>query len=224
MTPSLGSVYKGEISEFPEVRGYVIFRKPDDIRIIGLDPVIHSRAFDMVSTGQEFRLSIPSKNLFIEGRNDAPATSKNKMENLRPVAFLHAMLIYPPDPAKEVAILEDDTDEEHALITLLILHTEPPPIRLDRAIYFDRLNLQIVRQKSFDAYGLTESDVRYSDWQNYSGVSFPTTIDINRPEDGYGVVMKMVKMEMNANVTDDKFVLAQPEGSHLRLIGVPAAK
>lgn len=125
MTPSLGSVYKGAISEFPAVRGYVVFRKPDSIRIIGLDPVIHSRAFDMVSTGQDFHLSLSSKSLFIEGRNDAPAVSKNKLENLRPVAFLRSMLIYPPDTDTELPVLVDDTDEEHALYILLILRNLP---------------------------------------------------------------------------------------------------
>src|SRR5208337_2193436 len=30
MTPSLGSVYKGEITEYKDVRGYILFRKPTD--------------------------------------------------------------------------------------------------------------------------------------------------------------------------------------------------
>jgi outer membrane lipoprotein-sorting protein len=221
MTPSLGSVYKGEINEFPSVRGYVIFRKPDDIRIIGLDPVIHSRAFDMVSTGKDFHLSLPSKSLFIEGRNDIPANSKNKLENLRPAAFLQAMLILPPDPATEMAVIEDDTDEEHAFFVLLILRKQPDPILIDRAVYFDRLTLQIVRQKAFDANGLTVSDTRYSNWKNFNGVSFPSSIDINRPEDGYGVVMQLVNMKMNNEVPDDKFELKKPEGAQLKVIGAP---
>lgn len=223
MTPSLGSVYKGEINEFPSVRGYVIFRKPDKIRIIGLDPVIHSRAFDMVSTGMDFHVSLPSKSLFIEGRNDSPANSKNKIENLRPEAFLQAMLILPPDPAAEVPVLEDDTDEEHAFYVLLILRKEPA-LLVARAVYFDRLTLQIVRQKAFDASGLTVSDTRYSTWKNFNGVTFPSSIDINRPEDGYGVVMQLVNMKMNNEVTDDKFALTKPEGAQLKVIGQPAAK
>jgi outer membrane lipoprotein-sorting protein len=223
MTPSLGSVYKGEISEFPSVRGYVIFRKPDDIRIIGLDPVIHSRAFDMVSMGQDFHLSLPSKGLFIEGRNDTPANSKDKVENLRPAAFLQAMLIQPPDPATEVAVIEDDTDEEHAFFVLLILRKEPT-LLVNRAVYFDRLTLQIVRQKAFDVNGLTVSDTRYSTWKIFNGVAFPTSIDINRPGDGYGVVMQLVNMKMNNEVGDDKFVLTKPEGAQLKVLGQPAAK
>src|SRR5467141_3751784 len=35
MTPSVGSVYKGQITEIKDVRAFVLFRKPSDIRIIG---------------------------------------------------------------------------------------------------------------------------------------------------------------------------------------------
>lgn len=228
MTPALGSVYKGEITEFPSVSGHVIFRKPEEIRILGLDPVIHSKAFDMVSMGPEFRLLLPSKNRFIEGRNDTPPASKNKIENLRPAAFLEAMLIYPPHPETEMPILEDDTDEEHALYILLILRKEKDQLWLHRSIYFNRLTLEIVQQKIFDIGSLTVSDTRYSGWSNHDGVSFPATIDINRPQDGYGVVMKLVNMKMNAAVTEDKFVLTRPEGTQLQVLGEvgsnPAAK
>ncbi len=219
MTPSLGSVYKGEITEFAGVRGFVLFRKPDEMRIIGLDPVIHTRAFDMVSMGQDFKVLLPSKNRFIEGRNDAPAVSKNKLENLRPIAFLQAMLILPPDPATEVAVLEDDTDEEHALYILLILNKQNDRLVVARAITFDRLTLEIVRQKIFDAAAVTISDTRYSGWQMFDGISFPSSIDINRPQDGYGVVMTVTKMQMNLDLAADKFELARPEGTQLQVIG-----
>lgn len=223
MTPALGSVYKGEITEFPNVRGYVIFKKPDNIRIIGLDPVIRTKAFDMVSTGRDFKLLLPSKSRFFEGRNDVPPASRNKLENLRPSAFLQAMLIFPPNGPDEMPLLEDDTDEDHAFYILLILKKQSDQLWLTRSIYFDRLTLQIVRQKTFDLAGLTISDTRYSDWQNYDNVAFPSNIDINRPLDGYGVVMKLVKMLMNNEVTADKFTLTQPEGTQLQVLGAPAA-
>src|SRR5438477_8780438 len=49
MAPSIGSVYKGEITDIKDVRAYVLFRKPAEVRIIGLLPVVRSKAFDMVS-------------------------------------------------------------------------------------------------------------------------------------------------------------------------------
>lgn len=221
MTPALGSVYKGEITEFPDVRGYVLFEKPDKIRIIGLDPVIRTKAFDMVSVGSEFKLLLPSKNRFIVGRNDAPANSKNKMENLRPDAFLHAILIYPPNNETELPLLEDDTDEEHSFYILLILSRQNDQLTLARAIYFDRLTLNIVRQKGFDRDGSTVSDTRYSDWKTYNNVAFPDTIDINRPLDGYGVVMKTVKVVINGEIKPEQFELNQPDNTKLQVIGEP---
>lgn len=222
MTPAVGSVYKGDITEFAGVRGYVLFLKPDHIRIIGLDPVIHSKAFDMVSLGADFRLLLPSKNRFILGKNDTPATSPNKLENLRPAAFLQAMLVHPPDSKNEMTVLEDDTDEEHALYILLILKKDGDTLWLHRSIYFDRLTLDIVQQKTFDAKTTTVSDTRYSGFQAYGGVHFPSTIDINRPQDGYGVVMKMVELKMNTEIAQDKFELVRPEGTQLHVVGQTA--
>src|ERR1700683_5603605 len=42
MTPSTGSVYKGEITEYRDIRGYILFRSPESIRIIGQYPVVRS--------------------------------------------------------------------------------------------------------------------------------------------------------------------------------------
>jgi len=49
------------------------------------------------------------------------------------------------------------------------------------------------------------------------------TREINRPQDEYGVVIDIVKMEINKGVTDDKFVLEQPPGTTLRVLGQPPA-
>src|SRR3954447_18274491 len=56
LVPALGSANKGRITEYKDVRAYILFRKPADIRIIGLYPVVRNKAFDMVSDGSQFRL------------------------------------------------------------------------------------------------------------------------------------------------------------------------
>jgi outer membrane lipoprotein-sorting protein len=220
MTPALGSVYKGEITEYKDIRAYVLIRKPTDIRIIGLAPVVRSKVFDMVSTGQDFQILLPAENRFIKGRNDAPPVSKNSLENLRPEAFLEAMLVPPPDLSVETALLIDATDEENALyILVLVGKTAEGKLTIDRTIFFDRTTLFVVRQKRYNDAGETLSDTRYRDFKVYGKTNFPSTIDINRPKDGYGVVIGMVKLEMNVNLTDDKFVLTRPEGTELKTIG-----
>lgn len=224
MTPSVGSVYKGKINEsIVEVRSFVLFRKSDTIRIQGQAPVVFTKVFDMVSNGTDFKLYLTSKNLFFEGSAKEPATpSTNALENLRPDAFLSAMLIRPLDPATENSILEDDTDEDTALYKLHFLRTgrDGKPL-LARSVWFDRLDLSIVRQKAFNEKGEIVSDTRYTKWQPYNAVMFPSHIDLNRYVDGYGVTMDILEMQMNKALTDEQFVLNQPEGSTLRIIGAP---
>ncbi len=87
MTPALGSAEKNKITEYKDVRAYILFRKPEDIRIVGLYPVVRNKPFDMVSTGPGFKLYIAPKNRFVVGPNEVTRPSENKLENLRPRAF-----------------------------------------------------------------------------------------------------------------------------------------
>jgi outer membrane lipoprotein-sorting protein len=221
MTPSIGSVYTSAITEIKDVRAHILFRKPAEIRILGQYPVVRTTAFDMVSNGASFKVLLVAKNLFVEGANSAPANSKNKFENLRPQAFLSSMLIQPANPAVETPSLVDATDEDNALYILYFIRkaANGDPGGIVRGDWFDRIDLSIVRQTVYDESGALVSDTRYSKWQPYQGVMFPARIDINRPKDGYGVILDMTEMQMNVNLTDDKFILNQPEGSQLQLIG-----
>jgi outer membrane lipoprotein-sorting protein len=95
MTPALGTTEKSQITEYKDVRGFIVFRKPADIRIIGLYPVVRNTAFDMVSDGSDFKLYVPARNRFLIGRNEIDRPSPNKLENLRPRPFLEALLVQP---------------------------------------------------------------------------------------------------------------------------------
>ncbi len=220
LTASSGGVYEGQTKDYIAVSAHILFRKPDDIRIQASKPVIGTPLFDMASDETSFRFYNAVSNQFIEGLNDAPATSINKMENLRPKAFLSSMLMRPWDPATESVMLKDDTTEDDALYRLefSLKGQNGSPIP-GREIWFDRLDLSnIVRQKVYDDLGNIVSDTSYSGWKSFNGVSFPTHIDIARPKDSYGVVIDITAMDMNKELTDAQFTLTQPEGSTLKEI------
>ena len=222
MTPSTGSVYKGQINEIVDVRAIILFRKPSDIRIQAQTPVVRTPALDMVSNATDFRMFINSRNLFIEGSNSAPTNSKNKYENLRPAAFLSSMLIQPTDFGSEIPVLMDLTDEDNALYMLMFMRKMADgDLRVGRTVWFDRLDLSIVRQMVYDVEGSETSDTHYAKWTPYNGVLFPSHIDIQRPKDEYGIVLDVEAMQMNKALTDAQFVLTQPEGSTLQEIGAP---
>jgi outer membrane lipoprotein-sorting protein len=219
MTPALGSAEKSKITEYKDVRGFVLFRQPADIRIIGLFPVVRNKAFDMVSDAEVFRLHIPARNRFVTGRNEIIAPSANRIENLRPQHFLEALLVRPPGEDEE-AVLQNLTDEETAHYILHLLTRAPDgKLRPSRSIWFERGGLTITRQLVFDAAGDILSDARYKDWRNWDGVSFPRDVEINRPRDEYAVVLKVVKMDINQGLADNQFVLEQPAGATLQVLG-----
>jgi outer membrane lipoprotein-sorting protein len=130
------------------------------------------------------------------------------------------MLIRPWDRATETVMLKDHTDEDNALYLLEfnLKGKDGNPIP-GREIWFDREDLSIVRQITYDDLGNIVSDTSYSEWRTYNGVSFPAHIDLNRRIDGYGVAIEITKMEMNKELTNQQFVLAQPDGYKVQEIG-----
>jgi len=224
MVPALGTAEKNHITEYKDVRAYILFRKPGFIRIIGLYPVVRSKAFDMTSDGAAFKLYVPSRNAFVMGKNDIVQPSPNKLENLRPQHFVDALLVRPVDLKTERVLLENLTDEDQATYILHVIHEQNQQLRLLRTVWFNRTNLHISRQLIFDDKGNILTDARYSEWKLYDNVPFPKHIEINRPQDEYGVVIDLVKMDINKGVSDDKFVLEQPAGTTLRTVGETPAQ
>ena len=220
MVPALGSTEKSKITEYKDILAYIIFLKPADIRLIGLYPVVRTKAFDMVSTGDAFKLYVPSRNRFLVGRNEIVQPSANKLENLRPKHFLDALLVQPVDTKTEKVLLENFTDEDDAFYILHVVHENGNgQLILARSIWFGRENLLLARQIIFDPDGNILTDARYSDWKAFDNVPFPRHIEINRPRDEYAVVIDIVKMDINKGVTTDKFTLEQPEGTILQVVG-----
>jgi outer membrane lipoprotein-sorting protein len=220
MVPALGSAEKSKITEYKDVRAFILFRKPGDIRLIGLYPVVRNKAFDMVSDGTNFKLYVPARNRFLVGRNEIDQPSENKLENLRPQHFLEALLVRPIDANRDKLLLENFTDEDNAFYVLHVIHVNGGgQLQLDRTIWFNRYNLTMARQLIFDAAGNILTDARYTEWRPYDNVAFPKHIEINRPRDEYAVVIDIVKMDINKGVSEDKFVLDQPEGTTLQVVG-----
>src|SRR3954454_3672083 len=222
MVPALGTTEKSKITEYKDVRAYVLFHGPSDIRLIGLYPVVRAKAFDMVSNGLDFKLYVPSRNRFLIGKNEIEQPSSNKLENLRPQHFLDAMMVRPIDLKTEKVLLMNLTDEDNAFYIIPVVHENGNgQLQLSRSIWFNRYNLSIARQFIFDENGNILTDARYTDWKSYDNVPFPKHIEINRPKDEYAVVIDVVKMDINKGVSQDKFALAQPEGSTLQVLGQP---
>jgi len=227
---STGGVKKGKVTDYTEIRGYVLVRKPSMLRMIGLFPVVRNRAFDMVSDGQDFKLWLPTKNRFMVGKNEIEKPSPKPLENLRPQHIYDALLLREIDPKTEVAVLEQGTKEvldpktkkpveEPTYIINVIRRDGGEEWFLSRKVIFDRHDLLPHRQIVYDRAGNVATDATYDDFKLYNNLNFPSVIKISRPQEEYEVTLKIVKMELNKPLKDDQFALKQPEGSQLVHVG-----
>src|ERR1700744_486424 len=58
---SVGGAHKGKETDYTSVPGYIVFGKPQMLRVLGLVPVLRTHAFDLASDGQAFTLLIPPR-------------------------------------------------------------------------------------------------------------------------------------------------------------------
>lgn len=224
-----GGTKKGKVTDYQEVRGYVLLRKPGNLRMTGLVPVVRNKMFDMVSDGERFRLSVPPKNKFVIGSQEVKTPSKKGFENLRPRQIYEALLVDEIDPKTDVAVLENSTvtvrdvhrkEVEEPSYILTVVHLEQNGTgRIERKIYISREDLSVQRQVLFDKAGNIDTIGTYSNYSEEGDrIMFPHLVRIDRPKEQYGMVLGMVKVQINVPLTDDQFDLPRPEGSDLQVL------
>ncbi len=81
ITASTGGGKEGQVKTYTSFRGYIYVRKPRELRVIMVLPVIGSEAMDMVSNGSSFKMLIPPQKRAIVGTNEVTKPSKNALEN-----------------------------------------------------------------------------------------------------------------------------------------------
>jgi Domain of unknown function (DUF4292) len=220
---SAGGMKKGHVTDYKEIRGYVLARKPASLHMIGLMPIVRTTAFDMVSDGDQFKVSIPPKNRFVVGRNDVPTPNTDQpMENIRPQNIYDALLIHHIDPNKEIAVLEKGYETLHDAkghrvlqedYELVVIQKYAKGWGLSRKIIFGRVDLKPHRQYIYDEDGKVVTDARYASYKDFDEVSFPSRIEIYRPQEEYDITLNMLKVDINKPLTDEQFTLEQPAGA-----------
>ncbi|HEV2401399.1 MAG TPA: DUF4292 domain-containing protein [Candidatus Sulfotelmatobacter sp.] len=222
---SAGGIKKGHVTDYKEIRGYVLAKKPDYLHMIGLMPFVRTTAFDMVSDGREFKLWIPPKNRFVVGENQVTALNVNQpMENIRPQNIYEALLIRHIDPNTEIAVLENGYEtlhdgKGHRVLQedyeLTVIKKAENGWVLERKIIFGRTDLKPHRQFIYTDDGKVATDAKYAEYRDYDDVNFPSRIEIYRPQEEYDITLNMLKVEVNVPLTDQQFVLNQPAGAQV---------
>jgi hypothetical protein len=222
---SVGGAKKGQVTDYKEIRGYVLARRPEMLHFIGLLPIVRTTAFDMVSDGRQFKLWIPPKNRFVIGSNEVQNKNpEHPMENIRPKDIYEALLI-PAIREGEIPVLENGVEilhdpkghrvlREDYEIIVIRMKNENEAV-LSRKIVFSRVDLLPHRQYIYDDQGNLVTDARYAVYKDYGGTRFPSQIEISRPQEEYDITLNLLKLDVNKPLRDDQFALEQPPGAEV---------
>lgn len=222
LVASTGGGQTGQIKEFPSFSGYIFLRKPEDLRVLLLVPVLRSKALDMVSDGKTFTLLIPPRNRAIVGTNNPVSKpSSNGLENLRPYVFFDSLLVQGPGPDEIVSrtldtrIFEDPTTkqliEEPDYDIEMLGKPDGQIVHTQRVVHISRQTLLPYRQDIYDRAGQIVTRASYSNYQDFGSIRFPTTIRIERPLDQYAITLTFTKLTFNDKLDDDQFELKLPD-------------
>jgi hypothetical protein len=223
---SAGGQKKGKVTEFAELSGYILVRKPDMLRMFMQAPVVRSRVFDMASNGSSFEVSWPPKNQFFIGSNHLVGKpSANALENLRPQVIMDSLLLKRIDPENEIAVLENGTElvkdpkthktVEQATYVVTVIRRNAGQWGLSRKISFSRDTLLPHEQFIYDTQSQLVTYARYENLSDQNGIMFPNIIDIQRPIEELAFRLAVTKLRVNETIQDDQFILQQPPGSKL---------
>jgi outer membrane lipoprotein-sorting protein len=223
ITASTGGEHEGQVKEIPTFAGYIFMRRPMDLRVLMLVPVLRSTALDMVSDGKQFKLSVPSKNMAITGADRVTTTGKNGLANLRPYIVRDALLIPTAGPDEYVTLTkgsritppapgQKDSIEEPDYDLAILRNTKDHVLEQVRVIHFGRMTLKPYQQDIYDMEGRVVTTVTYAKYQKFGDLDFPGTITITRPIDEYKLKIDVTKLAFNQKLDDEQFVLPFPAG------------
>jgi hypothetical protein len=216
---------EGLAKDYPSCRGFIVMRKPDELRVVG--QYFNVRIFDMASDGKTFSLFMPTKSKAIKGSNSVVKKSENQLENLRPGFFFDAMIVRGLDsedfytPTSDTETVEDSAKKHLYLMPEYILNItrHAPGSRRDipvRVITFHRDDLLPYNQDLYDSKGNLESQVSYFAYQDFDGNKYPTKVIIKRPLEGIQIVLSVEKVVKNPELKDEQFQVKIPEGTQIQ--------
>jgi outer membrane lipoprotein-sorting protein len=223
LTFTSGKWESGKLDKYREAPGYILLRRPDDMHLVIQNPLTKTAELDLLSTGDDLRVWIPSKNEFYVGKNSAKELVAENLPNspiipIRTAPIFEAILTRSIGiDSPEIRVSLKDTADASAKYYELQTYKEGKTFRIYpvRNIWIERSALTISRQQIFLEDGQMASDIVYSNVISVDGFSLPLKIYLDRPLDGYTLNMEFKTWEVNKDLPDNAFVLTPPPGAQV---------
>jgi outer membrane lipoprotein-sorting protein len=227
ITATMSKPSEGTSTTEPTFPAHIILGKPGMLRILAQVPVLRTEMFDMGSDGKNFTLYVPSKKEAVKGPNALTKKSANDFENMRPAFFFDAMVVRGLEQDDDFFVTLDsptieDPQKKYLLskpeyiLSIMRPRADSRELTPVRVVTFDRSNLEPYKQDVYDAAGNLETQVVYGNYQDFNGVSYPSSISIKRPLESYQIVLTVLTVTENQQLDPDEFVVDVPPGTQIK--------
>jgi outer membrane lipoprotein-sorting protein len=214
-----GGASKGEIKCLTAFNGHIVIGKPENILVLLEVPILGSRALDMVSDGKSFKMLIPPESCAIVGSDVVTNTSQKGLYALRPAVILDSLLIHGLQSDQVVSMTQGsrivanpkkrkDLIDEPTYNLEFLSQPDGHAARAVRVIHVSRVDLLPYQQDIYNADGMVATQAFYSNYRKFGDISFPTTIEIQRPLDEVSLTITVIKgTTFNQKLDTDQFDL-----------------
>jgi outer membrane lipoprotein-sorting protein len=213
-----GRQESGSVQEYRSAPGYVLLRRPDSLRLNIQNPVTKTSIAELASRGDEFSVWYPRENKFFTGRNsirqlevDGPGGAVPSF-SARPIHIFDAIALRGIEEKAgfRVALEEDQDGDAKYYIVAVFRESGRTRLLPVRMTWFERSEMNPLRQKTFFDDGTAASIVTYGNFAPYGTVRLPLRIRIERPRDGYYLDLAFTSWRLNPTIPPDAFVLSPP--------------
>lgn len=64
---SVGGASKGQVTDYTSLSGFILLRQPETVHVLGLVPVLRTRAFELASDGKDVSAAYPFAEQVVDG-------------------------------------------------------------------------------------------------------------------------------------------------------------
>ncbi len=147
------------------IEGTVFYRRPDALRLRGFN-ALGGELFEFVRLNDEYRLRLPSMGREVDGRSSEPEKIGQLARPFQLSVWAMSGILGTGSiaPHERVVLTEDDDRYRLDVFKGSSNNGDASPIPL-RRIWFDRSNLQVVREERVSAQGNVEATLQFDDFR-----------------------------------------------------------
>lgn len=218
---TMGTAEGGTVQKYHSAPGYILLRRPDDIRLSIQAPFTKTTVIELLSRGDRFEVWNPRDNKVYVGRNGARGYELEEngealVFTARPAHIFEAILpraITLEQADLRISITEEVDSQAKYYVLNLLQESGGVEMRTLRRLKIERSEMAVVEDETFTETGRVASIVDYSDLARFDGVLLPREIRIERPIDGYSLGLHFKDWRLNPSLADSAFVLNPGPGA-----------